>query len=376
MRKLIIAPDSYKGSLSASEICDIVAAEAELHFPALEIIKLPIADGGEGLVDALLYSGQGEKVWVKVKDALWRDIQAAYGILANGTAVIEMAAASGLPRLKDFERNVIEATTFGTGQLIQDALQRGCRELILGLGGSATNDGGAGAAAALGIRYLTADGQVIYSGKGLSSLARIDAAGIVDGLQEAHFAIACDVTNPLYGPNGAAAIYSPQKGASPEQAALLDQGLQTLAAVVLQAHRLDLQSIPGTGAAGGMVVPFLIYTNAEMKRGLDVVLEAVNFDRHLQGCDLVITGEGKTDSQSSMGKALSGIGRRARSKGVPVIAISGALQPGAERLYEDGITAMFSTCREVVPLETAMANAPENLRQTAGDIFRLIKLGF
>lgn len=375
MKKLIIAPDSFKGSLSAIEFCDIVAAEANQHFPELEIIKLPIADGGEGLVDALLYAAQGERIWLPVKDPLWRDIRACYGILSNGTAVIEMAAAAGLPQLKDHEKNVLEATTFGVGQLIKDALQRGCREFILGLGGSATNDGGAGAAAALGIHYLDACGRIIYSGKDLHSLARIDASGMVAGLHEAHFTIACDVTNPLFGPTGAAAIYGPQKGATPDQVDLLDQGLQTLAAVALQAHGLDLQRIPGTGAAGGMVSAFLIYTRADLKRGLEVVLRAVDFDRHLRGCDLVITGEGKTDAQSSMGKALSGIGQRAQANGAPVIAISGAVQPGAERLYDDGINAMFSTCREVVPLETAMANAAENLRRTAGDIFRLIKLG-
>jgi glycerate 2-kinase len=373
MKKLVIAPDSYKGSLSASVICDIIAVQARLHFPELEIIKLPIADGGEGLVDALLYTGQGEKIWLPVMDPLWRDHQAAYGILSDRTAVIEMAAASGLPLLKENERNALDATTFGTGQMIQDALQRGCREFILGLGGSATNDGGAGAAAALGIRYLTNDGQVIFAGRGLSSLARIDAAGIAQELQAAHFTIACDVTNPLYGPNGAAAIYAPQKGASSEQVALLDLGLQNLTNVIFKATGLDLQNIPGSGAAGGLAAPFLAFTNTELRRGLDVVLDAAHFDDHLQGCDLVITGEGRTDYQSSMGKALSGIGLRARAKGVPVIAISGAVQPGAENLYNDGITAMFSTCREIVTLEDALENAAENLRRTTGDIFRLLK---
>jgi glycerate 2-kinase len=374
MKKIIIAPDSYKGSLSAIEICDILADEAGRHFPDAEIIKLPIADGGEGLVDALLYAGQGQKAWATVKDPLWRDIQAPYGILADGKVVIEMAAASGLPLLKDHERNPLTATTYGTGQLIRDALQLGCREFILGLGGSATNDGGAGAAAALGIQYHDARGQVIYSGAGLNRLSHIDLSAIAGGLQEAHFTIACDVTNPLYGPNGAAAVYAPQKGASPEQVALLDRGLQNLAGVILKVKSVDLQSIPGSGAAGGLAVPFLAFTRADLRRGLDIVLDAIHFDEYLPGCDLVITGEGRTDNQSRMGKAISGIGRRAQAKGVPVIAISGALQAGAERLYEDGITAIFAACRDVVPLETAMANAAENLRRTAADVFRLITL--
>jgi glycerate 2-kinase len=375
MNKLIIAPDSYKGSLTAIEICDIIAAEARLHFPDLEIVKLPIADGGEGLMDALLYAGQGEKVWLQVKDPLWREIQASYAILPDSTAVIEMATASGLPLLKNHERNVLATTTFGTGQLIQDALQRGCRQFILGLGGSATNDGGAGAAAALGVRYLGEDDQVIYSGDGLSSLVRIDLTEVAGCLQKAHFTIACDVTNPLYGPHGAAAIYAPQKGASPEQVSQLDRGLQNLAGVILKDTGLDLQSIPGSGAAGGMAAPFLAFTNAELRRGLDVVLEAVHFDELLHGCDLVITGEGRTDYQSSMGKAPSGIGRRAKTHGVPVIVISGAVQPGSENLYDNGINAVFSICREVASLESAMENAAENLRRTAGDVFRLIKLG-
>ncbi len=375
MKKLIIAPDSYKGSLTAKEICDIIGDVAIDYFPELEIVKLPIADGGEGLVDALLFAEIGEKVHVRVKDPLWRDIEASYGILANGTAVIEMAAASGLPLLKENERNVMDATTFGTGQLIKDALERGCRQFILGLGGSATNDGGAGAAGALGIKYIGMDQRLIYTGKDLRSLVRIDDSGILEELKQTQFTIACDVTNPLYGSNGAASIYGPQKGASLQDVIQLDEGLRNLADVVLRQTGVDLQAIPGTGAAGGMLVPFLIYTNAQVRRGLDVVLDAINFDRHLQGCNLVITGEGRTDYQSSMGKALSGIGLRAMAKGIPVIAISGALQSGYESLYDSGITAFFSTCREILSLDTAIANAAENLRITSGDVFRLIKLG-
>lgn len=227
MKKLIIAPDSYKGSLTAKEICDIIGDVARVYFPELEIIKLPIADGGEGLVDALLYTEIGDKVFVNVKDPLWRDIEASYGILANGTAVIEMAAASGLPLLKSSERNVLDATTYGTGQLIKDALERGCREFILGLGGSATNDGGAGAAGALGIHYIGMDQKQIFSGKGLRSLERIDDSGIFDALRHAQFTIACDVTNPLHGSNGAAFIFGPQKGASVQDVSLLDEGLKT-----------------------------------------------------------------------------------------------------------------------------------------------------
>jgi glycerate kinase len=375
MNKIIIAPDSFKGCLSAIEICEIIAAAARQQLPALEIISLPIADGGEGLVDALLFAGHGRKIELAVQDPLGREITAAYGVLESGTAVIEMAAASGLALLKDAERNPLETSTRGTGQLIRDALQRGCREFILGLGGSATNDGGAGAAAALGIRYLKKDGGEITGGGQLEDLDRIDTAGMPGELESASFTIACDVTNPLHGPNGAAAIYAPQKGASPGQVARLDRGLENLAKVILADKGLDLQRMPGTGAAGGLAVPFLAFTHARLMRGLDIVLDAVDFDRHLAGCDLVITGEGRSDHQSSMGKAVSGVGRRASAHGVPVIAICGALQSGYESLYAEGITAFFSTCREVGTLETAMQNAGENLRRTAGDVFRLLKLG-
>lgn len=373
MKKIIIAPDSFKGSLSSIEICEIVKDAALSIFPDLEVVEMPIADGGEGFVDAMLFPGRGKKHTVTVKDPLWRDIQASYGILSDGTAIIEMASASGLPLLKDHERNVLEATTFGTGQLIRDALQQGCRRFILGVGGSATNDGGAGAAAALGIRYLDASLQTITCGKDLIKLASINPSEMAQGLEESTFTLACDVNNPLYGPNGAARIYAPQKGASPADIAVLDEGLKKLTEVILHDRHIDLQKIPGIGAAGGIVVPFVSFVSAKLQSGVDIVLDSGSFDQNLQECDLVITGEGCTDHQSRMGKALSGVARRAKSNDVPVVAISGSLKSGYEGLYEDGITAFFSTCREVSSLEDALANAKPNLRRSAEDIFRLIK---
>jgi glycerate kinase len=374
MKKLVIAPDSYKGSLSAIQICDIIAEVARSFFPDLDIVKLPIADGGEGFVDALLYANPGERIRVQVKDPLMRDINAYYGILPNGTAVIEMAAASGLPLLQDNERNVLETSSFGTGQLIRDALQHGCRNFILGLGGSATNDGGAGAANALGIRFLAHHDQEILAGKDLISLTHIDPGGMVEGLKESHFILASDVTNPLYGPDGAAAVFAPQKGASSHQVALLDEGLRELASVVLFQKGLDLQAVQGSGTAGGLAVPFLAFTQATIKSGVDVVLDAVSFEEHLKDCDLVITGEGRTDYQSSMGKVLAGVGRRAKAMDVPVIAISGALEEGYEQLTDFGIKAFFSTISSITSLENAMAHAENNLRKTTHNIFALIKL--
>ncbi len=375
MKKIIIAPDSFKGSLSSIEICKIVKDAALSIFPDLKVIEMPMADGGEGFVDAMLYPGRGKKFTVMVKDPLWRDVQATYGILDDHTAVIEMAAASGLPLLKDYERNAMKTTTFGTGQLILDALGRGCRKFILGVGGSATNDGGAGAAAALGIRYLDANRQVITCGEDLVALAKIDPSEMAQGLNESTITIACDVNNPLYGPNGAARIYGPQKGASPADIEVLDKGLRNLADVILQDCNIDLQQIPGTGAAGGITVPFISYVNAQLKSGVDIVLDSGKFDQKLHDCDLVITGEGCTDQQSSMGKALSGIARRAKYYGVPVVALSGSLKAGYDVLYEEGITAFFSTCRETSSLEDALTNARPNLLHTAEDVFRLIKTG-
>jgi len=375
MKKIIIAPDSFKGSLSSIEICKIVKDAALKIFPDLQVIEMPMADGGEGFVDAMLYPGRGKKFTVVVKDPLWRDVQATYGILDDHTAVIEMAAASGLPLLKDYERKVLKTTTFGTGQLILDALRRGCRKFILGVGGSATNDGGAGAAAALGIRYLDANRQVITCGEDLVALAKIDPSEMAQGLNESIFTIACDVNNPLYGPNGAARIYGPQKGASPADIEVLDKGLKNLANVILRDCNIDLQQIPGTGAAGGITVPFISHVNAQLKSGVDIVLDSGGFDQNIHDCDLVITGEGCTDLQSSMGKALSGIARRAKYYGVPVVALSGSLKAGYDVLYEEGITAFFSTCRETSSLEDALTNARPNLLHTAEDVFRLLKTG-
>lgn len=373
MKKIMIAPDSFKGSMDASRVCEILATVTRKHFPDAEIIQCPIADGGEGLVEALLTSCGGEKIWVNVHDPLGRMTHVFYGLLQDGRAVIEMAAASGLPLLTEAERDPLSTSTTGTGELIRHAIGQGAREIILGLGGSATNDGGAGAAAALGIQYLDAQGQVIRTGGDLHALAKIEPSEVIDGFPDTNFLIASDVNNPLFGPNGAAHIYGPQKGASPEQVYILDEGLRRLAVVVKEQTGMDIQNITGSGAAGGLVVPFLVFGQAQIRRGLDVVLDAVHFDQLLDGCDLVITGEGRTDRQSAMGKALSGIGQRCKARGVPVIALSGALEAGYETLYEQGITACFATTRKITALDDVMTNAEIYLAQAAEDLLRLIQ---
>ncbi len=373
IKKIIIAPDSFKGTLSSLEVCEVIEKVCRKYFPDIEIVTLPVADGGEGLVDAMLFACQGEKITAIVKDPLMRDVKAKYGILADGTAVIEMAAASGLPLLSIEERDVTKTTTFGTGQLIYDALKRGCRQFILGIGGSATNDGGAGMAAALGINFYDADGAIILTGGDLTKLERIDASNTIEGLREAKIKIACDVNNLLYGSNGAAYIYGPQKGATLDQVEKLDRGLANLSRIIFRESGIDLQTIPGTGAAGGMAVPLIVYAGAQISHGVDIVLDVIGFDEHLKNCDLIITGEGRSDSQSAMGKLVSGIGQRTKTYGIPVIAISGALHEGYEDLYQKGIVALFSTCREPCTLDLALKRARINLEKATDDLFRLIK---
>ena len=373
MKKMIVAPDSFKGSLDATQVCEIISAVASKYFPDTEIIQLPISDGGEGLVDALLSGCGGEKIWVTVHDPLGREVRSFYGLLKDGRAVIEMAAASGLPMLAPPERDILKASTFGTGELIKHALESGARECIIGLGGSATHDGGAGAAAPLGIRYLDGDGHLILSGGELHRLETIDTAQLIPRFKETRFTIASDVTNPLYGPSGAAAIFALQKGASQEQLPVLEAGSIRLAELVHAQTGIDLQKIPGSGAAGGLAAPLIAFGNAQVRHGLDVVLDAIQFDSHLNGGDLVITGEGRTDAQSSMGKVLGGIGQRCKDKGVPVIALSGALDEGYEQLYDFGITACFAAARKSATLDEMMADAEDNLARAAEDLFRLIK---
>jgi glycerate kinase len=373
MRKIIIAPDSYKGSLSSVRVAEIIAAVALRHYPQAEILQFPISDGGEGWVDALLIAMGGEKLRVKVHDPLGREMDAFYGMLKEDTAVIEVAAASGLPLLSESERDPLRASSFGTGELIQHAIEANAHEILLGLGGSATTDGGAGAASALGIRYLDQDGNTIQNGLELSRLVRVYDTHRMQGFESCHFTIACDVTNPLYGPDGAASVYAPQKGASPAQVQLLDSGLETLARVIRQQTGMDLQTIPGTGAAGGLAVPFLAFGNSTLRRGVDVVLDAVRFDEQLEGCDLVISGEGSTDRQSSMGKAVSGIARRCKTRKVPMLILSGSLEAGYELLYEQGVTALFSTTRKITTLSAAMDVAEASLASACEDVFRLIQ---
>jgi len=376
MNKIVIAPDSFKGTMSSIEICDIVERGIKNIFPEAQTVKVPIADGGEGTVDAFLKAIGGTRINIKVKDPLMRDIDSFYGILNdNKTAVIEMAAASGLPLLSDEEKNPALTSTYGTGQLILDAIEKGCSRIILGLGGSATNDGGIGMAAALGVRFLDGNNNEIpLNGGGLKYLHHIDVSGKNPGLEKCEIITACDVDNPLYGTKGAAYVFSPQKGANNEMVKFLDNNLKHYADVIQNDFGIIVQDIPGTGAAGGVGAALVAFMGAKLESGIKIVLDCVDFDSLISEADLIITGEGKIDGQSLRGKVPIGIAERAVKRGVPVIAIVGDIGDDIDAVYDKGICAVFSTNRKSVPFEIAKLHCREDLLATIESIMRYTKV--
>jgi glycerate kinase len=373
MRKILFAADSFKESLSSQAVNEIMAKAARDVFPNIITTLIAISDGGEGFSEAFLSAHGGQRITVAVHDPLNRTVCARYSLLADKTAVIELAEASGLALLKPDERNPLLTTTYGTGQLISHALDMGCQKIILGLGGSATNDGGIGLAAALGIHFKTENGQTALCGQDLCKITAVDTHLVHPKLNNCPIQIACDISNPFFGEQGAAYIFSPQKGASPEQVILLDQGLRHLAEVIHLNTGVDVHTLPGSGAAGGAAAPLVAYAHAKLSRGLDLLLDSCDFDAALAGCDLVITGEGASDVQSAMGKAPGGIARRAAAQGIPVIVLSGSIRPGSEALFQQGVSALFPAVRGVSTLSEALSSASENVYQTALNIFRLIK---
>lgn len=376
MKKIIIAPDSFKGSLTSVEVADAIEAGIKEVFPNCETVKIPIADGGEGTMDTLVSALGGQKVKVKVHDPLMRPIEVEYGLVNNGkTAVIEMAVASGITLLKKHEQNPLTTSTFGTGELIKDALIRGCRSFMIGIGGSATNDAGTGMLKALGYRFLDKKGEdTDGTGNSLQSIFTIDETGAMPELKEAQFTIACDVNNPFSGPNGAAYVYAPQKGATLQIVKKLDEGMESLRQLIKKEKEIDLNSVPGAGAAGGLGGAFVAFFNAQLKPGIEMVLEAVDFEKHLKNADLVITGEGKLDKQTGMGKAASGILDAANKKSVPVIAIGGSVEE-VKNLNKRGFISLFSIVPSPMLLENALQKdiAQRNITQTTEQIMRTIK---
>ena len=340
MAKIVIASDSFKGSLSSAEVAESIAVGLKSVWKDCKVLKVSVADGGEGTVDALRDSLGGRSVSCKVHDPLMREIEAVYTILADDrTAVIEMASASGLTLLSAAERSPMKTSTFGTGEMIADALSKACDRFLVGIGGSATNDGGMGVFSALGYRFLDRDGrQLPPCGESLLQVAGIDCSRVNPRLQEAVFTVACDVDTPFCGREGAAYIFAPQKGASSEEVEILDSGLENFASVISASLGRDISSVPGSGAAGGLGGAFLAFSDSRLKKGIDMVLDAI--DSLIEGADAVITGEGRIDSQTFKGKTPFGVMCRARHKGIPVYAIGGCAEldgvSGISRFSSDG----------------------------------------
>jgi glycerate kinase len=377
--KIVIAPDSYKGSLSAFEVAKSIQKGILNVDKTIETVIVPMADGGEGTVQSLIDASGGEIIELTVHDPLFREIKSFYGIMGDGvTAVISMAAASGLPLLTPEERNPLKTTTYGTGELIKDALNRGCRKFIIGLGGSATNDGGCGMAQALGVKFTDENAnEVGFGGGELQKISAIDITGIDNRIKTVEFLAACDVDNPLCGEKGASAVYGPQKGASENDVKTLDDGLMHFAQIIKQQLNLDIKNVPGTGAAGGLGAGVMIFLNAQLKRGIDIVTQTTNLADKIIGADLVITGEGRIDFQTGFGKTPFGVAQVAKKQNIPVIVLAGSLGEGYQTLYEKGFDGIFSIIDKPMSLQQAIDNAAGLLENAAENVMRLwIKKNF
>ena len=376
MEKILLVPDSFKGTLSSRQVCQVMAGQLRRFFPQAQVKSIPVADGGEGSVEAFLAAAGGERRTRTVTGPFGEPVEAFYGILGDGrTAVIEMAACAGLP-LAEGRLNPERATTYGVGELLLAAKEAGCTKAILGLGGSCTNDGGAGAAAALGAKFIRADGAAfIPSGGTLGEIAALDVSPVAQALQGMELTAMCDIDNPLYGEAGAAAVFAPQKGADAAMVARLDAGLRHLGQVSARCLGRDFSHLPGAGAAGGLGFGMAAFCGAQLRMGIDAVLDAVGFDSLLPGTDVVFTGEGKIDSQSARGKVVSGVAVRCRKAGVPVVAVVGQIGQGFEEMYQQGLTAVFSINRAAQPFAESRFHAGENLALTMENIARLLAAG-
>jgi glycerate kinase len=373
-KKTVVAIDSFKGCLTSGEIGKAAESGIKAVFPSCEVIQIPVADGGEGILDILMSTANGKYVSVRAHGPLMEAMTARYGISGDGkTGLIEMAAVSGLPLVPTARRNPMQATTFGTGELIRDALEKGCRDFIVGIGGSATNDAGLGMLQALGFRFLDKNGTELgVGGKIMREVAGIDTGRAHPALKESRFTVACDVRNPFCGQEGAAYVYARQKGAGDEMIQALDEGMRSLAAVIWKATGKDIANIPGAGAAGGLGGGFLAFLNTTLKPGIQLLLDYQDFDRKIEGADLIITGEGRVDRQSLMGKVLWGVQQAARKQGVSVVVIAGGIED-VEEVNLAGFQGVFSIAPGPVSLEKAMEPefARENIRRLVSQICQI-----
>lgn len=372
--KFLLIPDSFKGTLSSEQICSLLEEKIKIHFPDASTVCIPVADGGEGSVDVFLTALGGEKKYLTVKNPFFEEMQAYYGLIDNGeTAVVEMAACAGLP-LAEGRRDPRVTTTYGVGELLVDAAKSGVKRIIVGLGGSATNDGGCGAAAAAGVKFFNADGKAfVPTGGTLCEIEDIDLSGLDSALKGVEIITMCDIDNPMYGPTGAAYIFAPQKGADPDMVAALDNGLRHLAKIMADKLGVDYPDTPGAGAAGAMGMGMLVFFGSKLQMGIQTVLDLVKFEELAADCDYVITGEGKLDAQSLRGKVVIGVAQRAKVLGKNVIAVVGGADDGEiNAAYDLGVSAVFPINRLPQDFSVSRHHSVENLSYTADNILRLL----
>lgn len=375
MQNFILVPDSFKGTLSAIEVCNIMKSSIKNLYKDANIISVPVADGGEGTVDAFLYALGGEEKSVWVSDAFnEQKILAHYAMLKDDIAVIEMAACAGLPLVKN-RLEPDKTTTFGVGELIIDAIDSGAKKIILGLGGSATNDGGCGMAVALGVKFKDEqDQEFIPTGGTLSQIYKIDMNNIYSKIEDVEFISMCDVDNPLCGRLGASAVFAPQKGADEDMVKLLDEGLAHLAKIIKRDLHIEVKDIKGAGAAGGLGAGSIAFLQSKLTKGIDVILDTINFDELVSKADIVFTGEGKFDSQSLHGKVVMGVANRSQKYKTPVIVVTGAIGENIQEAYNKGITAIFSINKEPMEFSKSALKSKENMILTMENILRLLKI--
>ncbi len=377
--KIILAPDSFKGNLTSLQVATAFEKGIKRVLPKANCIKVPMADGGEGTVQSLVDATGGKFIRKRVTGPTGKPVSARYGMLADGeTAVIEMAEASGLPLVSGKQMNPLKTTTYGTGELILDAASRGAKKIIIGLGGSATNDGGAGMAQALGVRFINKNGNEITefgAGGMLDKIAGIDMKNTIPLLKKIKIIVACDVNNPLCGKTGASNVFGPQKGATPAMVKTLDTNLKHLGQIIKRDLKKNVVNLKGAGAAGGLGAGLVAFTNARMKSGIDIVLDATNISQHIKGADLVITGEGRVDFQTAFGKTPSGVAKAAKKHRVPTVAIGGGITDDANGVFAHGIDGLESACARDMSLEEAISNSKAHLANAAERVIHLVLIG-